>query len=69
MWVWARSAPLRKRTSPIIKNLVSPPARSTPLVKMEPMARKTTMMAMAFISDKDAVENKAMMYYECIVEK
>lgn len=26
-------------------------------------------MAMAFISDKDAVENKAMMYYECIVEK
>ena len=26
-------------------------------------------MAMAFISDKDAVENKAAMYYECIVEK
>lgn len=26
-------------------------------------------MAMAFISDKDAVENKVMMYYECIVEK
>lgn len=26
-------------------------------------------MAMAFISDKDAVENKTMMYYECIVEK
>ena len=26
-------------------------------------------LAMAFISDKDAVENKAAMYYECIVEK
>lgn len=26
-------------------------------------------MAMAFINDKDAVRNKAMMYYECIVEK
>ena len=26
-------------------------------------------MAMAWISDKDAVENKAAMYYECIVEK
>lgn len=26
-------------------------------------------MAMAFISDKDAVENKTMMYYECIVDK
>lgn len=26
-------------------------------------------MAMAFISDKDAVENKAVVYYECIVEK
>lgn len=26
-------------------------------------------MAMAFISDKDAVENKSMMYYECIVQK
>lgn len=26
-------------------------------------------LAMAFINDKDAVENKAMMYYECIVEK
>ncbi len=26
-------------------------------------------MAMAFISDKDAVENKTAMYYECIVEK
>lgn len=25
-------------------------------------------MAMAFISDKDAVENKAAMYYECIVK-
>lgn len=26
-------------------------------------------LAMAFINDKDAVENKAAMYYECIVEK
>ncbi len=26
-------------------------------------------MAMAFINDKDAVENKTMMYYECIVER
>ena len=26
-------------------------------------------MAMAFINDKDAVENKAAVYYECIVEK
>lgn len=26
-------------------------------------------MAMAFISDKDAVENKAVVYYECIAEK
>ena len=26
-------------------------------------------MAMAFIGDKDAVENKTMMYYECIVGK
>lgn len=26
-------------------------------------------MAMAFIGDKDAVENKAAVYYECIVEK
>ena len=26
-------------------------------------------MSMAFINDKDAVENKALMYYECIVER
>ena len=26
-------------------------------------------LSMAFINDKDAVENKAAMYYECIVEK
>ena len=26
-------------------------------------------LSMAFINDKDAMENKAAMYYECIVEK
>ena len=36
--------------SPAMRNLVSPPARSTPLVRMEFMDWKMTMNKMAFIS-------------------